>query len=550
MEQDARRRSARCARSPARPSSTSCSSRRRGSRTRTSSAARATAGRWRSRRSCTSAPTLAFGAPGRRSRSRCGELIERAREAGGSTSDPSIRQRFAQLYIEAEVLRLNAYRGLTAIDEARRARARGLAGQVAVGRGQPGADRAGDGLARPARRSSSTTPWTYRFLRARANSIEGGTTEILKNIVAERVLGLPRRDELRPHRRPAGRSSAPRASSSPRATRRRRSGGSRSRTSAASPTRSGTRSPSSAGRSCRRRGARRARASASSSWPSSPRSSATRSRRRRCCSTWAAALLLGRRRRARAAGAMAARDGRAWDERRAARVDRSLRRRPLHGVKIAVPDADGADVLVVAATAAATSLVDARRRRRSSRRRRSTRRAGCSTVRARRRAGRGARRRRLRAAPGDAIAVMRRGRVGRRRPARDGDGGRLRQGAQAVRPPDRLLPGRLARLRADAARDRGRALGRPTGRRGRSTTSPRPAPLAASMAKAYASDAGWRVPAVRAAGPRRHRLHLGARPALLPQARPSANAYLSATRASTGRASGGPHRALDPCRLP
>ena len=38
----------------------------------------------------------------------------------------------------------------------------------------------------------SDGPWPYRFLRARANSIEGGTTEILKNIVAERVLGLPR----------------------------------------------------------------------------------------------------------------------------------------------------------------------------------------------------------------------------------------------------------------------------------------------------------------------------------------------------------------------
>ena len=36
------------------------------------------------------------------------------------------------------------------------------------------------------------SPWAYELLRARGNSIEGGTTEILKNIVAERVLGLPR----------------------------------------------------------------------------------------------------------------------------------------------------------------------------------------------------------------------------------------------------------------------------------------------------------------------------------------------------------------------
>ena len=46
----------------------------------------------------------------------------------------------------------------------------------------------------PHERPAATALWRnaqQAFLRSRANSIEGGTTEIMKNILAERVLGLP-----------------------------------------------------------------------------------------------------------------------------------------------------------------------------------------------------------------------------------------------------------------------------------------------------------------------------------------------------------------------
>jgi alkylation response protein AidB-like acyl-CoA dehydrogenase len=118
------------------------------------------------------------------------ELMGLVRESG-ATGDPLVRDRLAQLYIESEVLRLNAYRGLSAIMRD------GVPGpEGSLGKWQwAEVNQALTELAmdlRGPRAVLHDDTWTFRFLRARANSIEGGTTEILKNIVAERVLGLPR----------------------------------------------------------------------------------------------------------------------------------------------------------------------------------------------------------------------------------------------------------------------------------------------------------------------------------------------------------------------
>ena len=47
-------------------------------------------------------------------------------------------------------------------------------------------------MARPEEVDMTGRDAGYRYLRARGNSIEGGTSEILRSLVAERVLGLPR----------------------------------------------------------------------------------------------------------------------------------------------------------------------------------------------------------------------------------------------------------------------------------------------------------------------------------------------------------------------
>jgi alkylation response protein AidB-like acyl-CoA dehydrogenase len=124
------------------------------------------------------------------------ELVERANQARGrngasASEDPVVRQRIAQLLIESEVLRLNAYRGLSAIMRNGVPGPEGSLGKWHWSEVNQSLTELAMDIAGP-HAMLNEDEWTYRFLRARANSIEGGTTEILKNIVAERVLGLPR----------------------------------------------------------------------------------------------------------------------------------------------------------------------------------------------------------------------------------------------------------------------------------------------------------------------------------------------------------------------
>jgi len=118
------------------------------------------------------------------------ELIEVINERGLG-EDPVIRQRIAELKIGVEALRLGSLRALT---QQMKVGIPGPEGSIAKWEwamlNQKLTELAADVLGPEALRPG--TEWSYRLLRSRANSIEGGTTDVMKNIVAERVLGLPR----------------------------------------------------------------------------------------------------------------------------------------------------------------------------------------------------------------------------------------------------------------------------------------------------------------------------------------------------------------------
>ena len=122
------------------------------------------------------------------------QLLDRLLEQAGDEgllADPLVADRLGDLHLRAEVLRLTAYRGLTATEKYGQPGPEGsLTKWMWSDANQALTQLAADTLG--PRALAAGDPWAHELLRARGNSIEGGTTEVLKNIVAERVLGLPK----------------------------------------------------------------------------------------------------------------------------------------------------------------------------------------------------------------------------------------------------------------------------------------------------------------------------------------------------------------------
>jgi alkylation response protein AidB-like acyl-CoA dehydrogenase len=118
------------------------------------------------------------------------DLIATASERG-LLGDALYADALGELHVRTETVRLLAWKGLTDIERYGQPGPEGsLVKWLWSDTNQRLTELAADIVGPEALTGDSS--WSYELLRARGNSIEGGTTEILKNIVAERVLGLPR----------------------------------------------------------------------------------------------------------------------------------------------------------------------------------------------------------------------------------------------------------------------------------------------------------------------------------------------------------------------
>ncbi|MFN8641452.1 MAG: acyl-CoA dehydrogenase family protein [Candidatus Binatia bacterium] len=117
----------------------------------------------------------------------------------GATRDAGARQQVAQLAIEVQIAKLTAYRNVTVIQRTGQPGPEGSIlklfwseveqrlMEVACALLGPAAQLTG-----AAARRTGDVDWTRELLWTRSATIYAGTSEVQRNIIAQRVLGLPR----------------------------------------------------------------------------------------------------------------------------------------------------------------------------------------------------------------------------------------------------------------------------------------------------------------------------------------------------------------------
>jgi alkylation response protein AidB-like acyl-CoA dehydrogenase len=113
-----------------------------------------------------------------------------------AAEDPVFRDRLVQQWIDLQGLRFTNYRALTGLVKTGVPGPEGSIAKLHWSESNQRLSKLALDILGPGSQLDADGPgngfWQYQQLRSRGNTIEAGTSEVLRNIISERVLGLPR----------------------------------------------------------------------------------------------------------------------------------------------------------------------------------------------------------------------------------------------------------------------------------------------------------------------------------------------------------------------